>query len=73
MRRVLGLLVFLVLMSAILLGSHLYLAQRLVFDPGLPDPWRTAALVGIAVLGASILLEPISQRFVGPPWSRLLA
>jgi predicted MPP superfamily phosphohydrolase len=72
-RRILGLVVFLVLISAILLGSHLYLAQRLVFDPDLPDPWRTAALVGIAVLGVSILLEPISQRFVGPPWSRLLA
>ncbi len=73
MKRVLGLLVFLAIVSAILLGSHLYLAQRLVFDPGLADPWRSLALGLLAVLAVSLLLDPVAQRYLGPPGSRLMA
>jgi predicted MPP superfamily phosphohydrolase len=61
-RRVLFGLIFLSVLCAVLVGGHLYLVQRLVFDPDLSEPWRSLVLAGIAALAASLVLEPIAQR-----------
>jgi predicted MPP superfamily phosphohydrolase len=61
-RRVVYALIFLSILSAVVVGGHLYLAQRLVFDPDLPEPWRSLVLFGIVALAASLILEPIAQR-----------
>lgn len=73
MRRVaLGLLV--VVFGLGFLGStHAYLAQRLVLDPGVPQPWRGGLLALIVLGGLSLVLQPIGERTLRPPASRLIA
>ena len=73
MRRKLLILLVLLVASGFLVGCHYYLAQRLVFDPGLAQPWRGLALGAIAGLGASLVLQPIGERWLGPPRARLIA
>ena len=73
MRRWSLIALLLLVASAILAGLHFYLAQRLVFDPGLAQPWRGLALGAIAILGASLVLQPIGERTLGPARARLIA
>ncbi len=73
MRRWLLILLLLVVASAFLVGCHFYIAQRLVLDPELAQPWRGAAFAALAGLGASLVLQPIGERWLRPPRSRWLA
>ena len=66
-------LIFLSILSGVVVGGHLYLAQRLVFDLDLPEPWRGLALFSIAALAASLILEPIAQRTLPRHLGRLVA
>jgi len=61
------------LVLSLLAWAHLYLARRLVLEPGLPDPWRTLLLAAIAVLGVGMLLQPALERFFPPHRIRALA
>src|SRR5262245_9438527 len=72
-RRTFAIGVFLCLAMAFVAGVHLYLARRLVIDPGVPEPWRTAFLAAIACLGATLVLQPIGERTLRRPWSWLIA
>ncbi|MFN8640174.1 MAG: metallophosphoesterase [Candidatus Binatia bacterium] len=47
---------------AILVGGHLYLAERLVWAPALPPPWRGLALAILVGGALSLLLQPIAER-----------
>lgn len=69
---VLGITVLTLLLS-ILVSGHYYLARRLVLDPQWSAPLRTLLLLGIALLGSSIVLLPISERRLGRPLSRWVA
>lgn len=62
MRRVLLISLALTIALGLLAGLHVYLANRLVIEPGWPEPWRSLALVGITAGGILIFLEPIAQR-----------
>jgi len=73
LRRVLALVPLLVLVSGVLLGGHLYLLERLVFDPGLAAPWSTLACAAVAGLALSIVAEPIAGRLLPPRGVRLVA
>jgi hypothetical protein len=73
MRRSLLILLLLLAASALLFGLHFYIARRLVLDPGLAQPWRGAALAVLAGLGASLVLQPIGERWLKPSRARLLA
>ncbi len=73
MRRLLAVLLFVALASAVLVGLHLYLARGLVLEPGWPEPWRTGLCALIAALGATLVLQPFGERLLRPPLSRLLA
>src|SRR3990172_1055807 len=72
-RRWIAIGIILSLASAFLVGVHLYLARRLVIDPGVPEPWRTACLAAIACLGATLVLQPVGERKLRRPWARLIA
>jgi predicted MPP superfamily phosphohydrolase len=73
MRRfVLGLLV-LVFGVAFLGGTHYYVAQRMVLDPALAEPWRTLALGLIALGAVSLVAQPIGERQLHPPQARFIA
>jgi predicted MPP superfamily phosphohydrolase len=58
---------------AFLAAAHVYIGRRLLLESGLPEPWRSGGLVLLALLGASLLLQPVVERRVRPPWSRLVA
>jgi len=70
-----SILIIFVLLAAIglLVQGHVYLASRLVLEPGVPDPWRSAALVAIALLGSTLVLQPIRERLLPPVRLRWLA
>jgi predicted MPP superfamily phosphohydrolase len=72
-RRLSLLLLFVVLAATILFGTHYYVAQRLVIETGLPEPWRSRSLAGLVVLGASLVLQPFGERLLRPPASRIIA
>lgn len=57
----------------LLAQGHVYLATRLVLDPGVAEPWRTLALVVIALLFCTFVLEPMRQRLLPPTRLRWLA
>jgi hypothetical protein len=71
-RRILAGLLFLTLASAVLFGGHFYLAERLVFDPGLEGAPRALALGAILFGFACLILQPFAERLVRPPWNRLV-
>ncbi len=63
----------LLLFASVLVGGHWYLAQRLVVDAALP-PGAHALLLGAVVAGGvSLVLQPVGERLLSPPWSRLIA
>lgn len=62
MRRLLLVALFIAVLLAVLVGGHLYLAERLVWAPALPAPWRGAALLVLVLGAASLLLQPIAER-----------
>jgi hypothetical protein len=58
---------------AALFGAHRYLVERLLFEPGVPEPARTAAAAAVAVLGASLVLQPAAERLLPLRLARVLA
>ena len=73
MKRSLAILLAASLAISILVGIHVYIARRLAIDSGLAEPWRSAALVAVALLGANLFLQPFARRRLPPAWARALA
>ena len=73
MKRVPIVLLLVSAVSAILIGAHVYVARRLVLDPGLPEPWRSVGLALVAALGASLVLQPMGERLLRPAAARWIA
>ena len=73
MLRILLILPVLAIFFGILGAGHWYLANRLVVAVGLPDGITRVLLFAIAGGAASIVLQPITERLVRPPWSRVVA
>jgi predicted MPP superfamily phosphohydrolase len=63
---------FLGIVIAILVGSHLYFYVRLVRDPALPDPWRQVAIWALVVLGVSVPGVFLLNRVIPPGASRVV-
>ncbi len=73
MRRTLIVLTFILVLLGVLVGGHAYLVLRLVVDADLSPPLREAGVLIIAVLGASLLLQPFGERLLAPPVARLIS
>jgi len=71
--RLLLILLVVLLASAFLGATHYYVARSLILDPGVPEPWRTPLLVLVFALGASLILQPIGERWLESPLSRAIA
>jgi predicted MPP superfamily phosphohydrolase len=54
-------------------GAHWYIAQRLVLDPDLGEPLRSLALGAICALGVGAILTPGLERWLAPPWLRIVS
>jgi predicted MPP superfamily phosphohydrolase len=72
-RRALTVVLVVFLGSCFLIGTHVYLARRIAIDPGLPEPWRGLVLTLIALGGASLVLQPVAERTLRPPLSRVVS
>lgn len=69
-RRLLTIALALTVVSAVIVGWHWYLLDRLVHAPQWPAPWRDLGTV-VVVLGAlSLVLVPVAERVLRPPLSR---
>src|SRR5262245_3549454 len=64
MRHALLVITFVGVLLLVLTAGHVYLAQRLVVDTGLAPPARTASLMVLTILAATLVLQPIGDRFV---------
>lgn len=73
MRRLALVAIFVTVLLAVLIGGHLYLAERLVWAPALPAPWRGVALAVLLGGALSLLLQPIGERTLSPRLARCLA
>jgi predicted MPP superfamily phosphohydrolase len=63
--RTLGIALVLTVATGVLVSSHVYLIQRLVLDAGVGTPWRALLAFAIALLGATLVLQPIAERRLG--------
>ncbi len=72
-RRHLAMGVFAALGLAFLAATHTYLANRLVIDPGWPEPVRSLGLVFVGLLGALLVAQPIAERSLRRPASLWIA
>jgi predicted MPP superfamily phosphohydrolase len=73
MRRTSLIVIVLCLASALLAACHYYIARRLVLDPGLAQPWRGLAIAALCGLAATLVLQPIGERWLRPARARLIA
>ena len=73
LRHVVSGIAVLTLLLTILASGHYYLARRLVLDPQWSAPLRMLLLVGIGLLGSSLVLQPVFERRVSPALARLVA
>jgi predicted MPP superfamily phosphohydrolase len=73
MRRRVLVLLFLAVLLGVLVGGHLYLAQRLVWDLDWPAPTRDLLLVLIFLGAMTLLLQPFGERRLPPRLARWIA
>ena len=73
LKRVLAVSLVASALCGLLFGLHYYIATRLIFDSGLPEPWRAWSIAALALLGLSLVLQPIAERFVSRPIARFVA
>jgi predicted MPP superfamily phosphohydrolase len=73
LKRALAVLLVASTACGLLFGLHYYIAQRLVVDAQMPDPWRAGSLAALALLGLSLVAQPLAERFVARPFARFVA
>jgi predicted MPP superfamily phosphohydrolase len=71
--RLLLVIPFLLVFGGVAVGGHWYLAKRLVAEAALPPGVHALGMASIAAAAATLVLQPIAERLLRPPWSRLIA
>jgi predicted MPP superfamily phosphohydrolase len=72
-RRPFLILLVAILGSSFLFATHYYIARRLALDTELPEPWRGLVVAAIALCGACLVLQPVAERALRPPLSRVVS
>jgi predicted MPP superfamily phosphohydrolase len=57
----------------LLFGLHYYIAKRLILDSELPEPWRGWSIAALVLLGLSLVVQPLAERFVSRSIARFVA
>ncbi len=73
MPRLLLIIPVLALFAAILFCGHWYIAERVIVAARLPAGYEHALLLTLGVCAATLVLQPIGERLLRPPWSRVIA
>jgi predicted MPP superfamily phosphohydrolase len=63
----------LALVSAVAVGAHLYVIQRMVVDSGLVSPWATLASVLVWVGLGLMVMQPLGERLLPHRLARMIA
>ena len=61
------------LFAAVLGGGHWYIAERVIVEARLPAGYERALLLAIGLCAAALVLQPIGERLLRPPLSRVIA
>ncbi|MGH0033616.1 MAG: metallophosphoesterase [Myxococcota bacterium] len=64
---VIGLLLFLVV------AAHGYVIDRMIAEPGVPEPWATVLRWSVVALGLSLAAQPLGERLLPHRFARLIA
>jgi uncharacterized protein len=70
--RLLGIALVIAVALLVWWGSHLYLLDRMVAKPALPQPWGTVGTWVIVAGAISFFLVPMAERLLAPPWCRVV-
>jgi predicted MPP superfamily phosphohydrolase len=73
MRRHALIAAFIAVLATVLISGHLYLAERLVWAPRLPQPWRGVALALLIGGALCLIAQPLGERFLPRRVGRLIA
>jgi len=73
MRRILLAVPLVAALVALVVSAHGYLIDRLVAEPGWPEPWAVALEGLVVVLGLSLVAEPLGERLLPPAVARWIA
>ncbi len=71
-RYVLAVPVILAVLASVV-WAHGYIIDRMILEPGVPEPWASALRIGVVVLGLSLAVQPLGERFLRPRFARLIA
>ncbi len=71
--RAAGIAAVVALALAAVAGAHRYLLERLLFEPGVPEPARAFGVGAVATLGAAMVLQPAAERLLPLRAARALA
>jgi predicted MPP superfamily phosphohydrolase len=71
--RILLVIPIVALFAGVLGGGHYYIARRVVLDVGLSPGAETFGLFAIGSFAALLVLQPIGERMLRPPFSRVIA
>ena len=71
--RILAGTLFVLVFFSVIAGVHVYLARRLVYDPGLPPALETAAIGALLLLFGTVVALPFAERLLPPRSLRWLA
>jgi predicted MPP superfamily phosphohydrolase len=71
--RLLLVLPFIAILAGVVGGGHYYIARRVVLDAALSPGVETACLWAIGGFASLLILQPIGERTLRPPWSRAIA
>jgi predicted MPP superfamily phosphohydrolase len=71
--RLLLLIPFVLVFAGVLVGGHWYLAKRLVLEASLSPAVEQGLLWAIAAAALTLVLQPIGERTLRPPLSRVIA
>jgi len=72
MQRIAVFVVYAVVVLSVWFEGHLYMVRRLVLEPGLGGLAAAAAIVAIALLAVSVLLQPLAERHLPTRYARFV-
>ena len=73
MPRLLFIVALLLIFGGVVGGGHYYIVQRLVVDTSLSPGLEAVLVWGIGLCAMSLFLQPVGDRLIKPPWSRMIA
>lgn len=71
--RLIFIVVLLLIFGGVVGGGHYYIVRRLIVDTALSPGLEAVLVWGVVLSATSLFLQPIGDRLMKPPWSRIIA